>query len=209
MAYVLGYFTADGYMFVNPGNSYYIAFVSTDYELISKVQEILSSKHKIGIGEYKNQSGKVCYRLQIGGKEIFQDLFKFGLTPNKSKTIKLPQIPKIYFRHFLRGYFDGDGCVSFGFYRKTGRKKSTFILNVRFTSGSRDFLRNLFRRCKEESDISGGCLYQRQRGYELTFSTKDSLKFYKFMYKNIKNNLFLQRKYNIFQKALKCYAGVA
>ena len=35
-----------------------------------------------------------------------------GLTPNKSKTLAPLAIPDEYFRDFLRGEFDGDGCWS-------------------------------------------------------------------------------------------------
>ena len=49
MAYVLGYFIADGYMFINSGNSRYIALVSTDYDLIFKVRKMLNSTQKINV----------------------------------------------------------------------------------------------------------------------------------------------------------------
>ena len=50
---------------------------------------------------------------------------KFGLTPKKSHTMKLPDIPDAYFFHFVRGYFDGDGGV---YHYKNGG------LDVKFSS---------------------------------------------------------------------------
>jgi len=47
MAYVLGYFAADGCMYKNSGGSKFINFVSTDYEILTKVKKLLSSQHKI------------------------------------------------------------------------------------------------------------------------------------------------------------------
>lgn len=210
MAYVLGYFIADGCMFINPGDSHYIAFTSTDYELISNVREILKSKHKIGMQKYENRKGKVRYVLQIGSKKMFQDLLNLGLTPNKSKKVTLPDIPKSYFGHFSRGYFDGDGCVDFGFYQKKDRKKLSSIFITRFTSGNKKFLEDLLEYLKMYAGIKGSSLFQKQnKSYDLAFSVKDSFKLYKLIYQDVKENQFLKRKYNTFQKAIKYYAGVA
>ena len=59
---------------------------------------------------------------------------EIGLTPSKSRTLGLLQIPDLYFRDFLRGKFDGDGCWSMEKRPKGGR-----LLAV-FTSGSRSYL---------------------------------------------------------------------
>lgn len=42
----------------------------------------------------------------------------YGLTNNKSYNAFIPeqQIPNDLIRHYIRGYFDGDGCI---FYNKT------------------------------------------------------------------------------------------
>jgi len=209
MAYVLGYFTADGNMFVNPNGSHYIAFTSIDYDLISNVREILGSGHKIGVQEYENRKGRIRYCLQIGGKKLFQDLLNLGLTPNKSKKVELPKIPKAYFKHFIRGYFDGDGCVNFGFYQKKDRRKPSAILITRFSCGNRKFLKDLLKFLQIYAGIKGGCIYRKQEGnYDLSFSIRDSFKLYEFMYKNAKENQLLKRKYNKFQEAIKYYGGV-
>lgn len=210
MAYVLGFFTADGHMFINPNGSHYIGFTSTDYNLITKIREILNSNHKIGKGKYENCKNKFRYRLQIGGRKLFQDLLNHGLIPNKSRRIKLPNIPKTYFNHFCRGLFDGDGCVDFGFYLKKGRKKPGPNLLTRFSSGNRKFLEDLLKFLKIYAGIRGGCIYQKpEGGYDLSFSVRDSFKLYEFIYKDAKENQFLERKYNEFQQAIRYYAGVA
>lgn len=206
MAYVLGFFTADGHMFINPNGSHYVAFTSTDYELISEIRKILHSRHKIGGRKYKNCKGKIRYRLQIGGRKMFQDLFSLGLTPKKSKKIKLPNVPRICFHHFVRGYFDGDGCVDFGFYQKRGKKKPNLI--TRFSSGNKAFLQDLLNFLREYTGVKGGSIYWKGGEYDLSFSIKDSFKLYKFMYKDAKESLFLKRKYDEFQEAIKYYGRV-
>jgi len=50
--------------------------------------------------------------LHFSSHEIAKNLTKIGLYPNKSKTLKdLPKIPYYLYRHFIRGYFDGDGSI--------------------------------------------------------------------------------------------------
>jgi hypothetical protein len=51
---------------------------------------------------------------------------------------------------------------------------------------------------------------QKKRGHELVFSHHDSVALYKLMYNNADAELFLQRKKEIFEEAIKTlYGGVA
>jgi len=202
MAYVLGYFVADGCMFINPRGSYYITFSSTDRELITQVREVINSKHRIGIQQNKNPNWKTKYSLQIGSKLMFQDLINLKMTPNKSNNLSLPKIPKEYFCHFVRGYFDGDGCVFFKKYQRRNRKNPVWIAITAFTSGSKQFLIDLFESLKQNSNLKGGYLCKKNYGFELRFSMNDSIELYNLMYNNTESNLFLKRKYNVFQKIL-------
>jgi hypothetical protein len=208
MAYVLGYFTADGCMFINPRGSHYIEFTSTDRELIEKVRELMKSNHSIGEYEPSNLRWRTKYTLEIGSKEMFQDLLRLSLTPHKSNRIKLPSIPQEYLSDFVRGYFDGDGCPSFGIYRRKTRKSKAKHLNTRFISGNKKFLENLLKMLRRNAHLKGGFIVKKSKdsGFELSFSINDSKKLYKFMYEGVSNSRFLERKYNKFQKALK-YLG--
>lgn len=205
MAYVLGYFVADGCMIINPRGSHYISFTSTDSELLYKVRKLMSSKHKIGFRKSKNPNWKDRYNLQIGSKEIFQDLLNLNLTPNKSKTIKLPKVPKKYFKHFIRGYFDGDGCISFNKYRRTNRNGFSYGLYAIFTCGNHKFLKDILKLIKKYVKVNRGKIQTKSKntGFELRFTDKDSVfKLYEFMYENVSDSQFLKRKYYIFQKVL-------
>ena len=47
-------------------------------------------------------------------KKIAEDLIKLGCVPNKSLILEFPtkeQVPDKLINHFMRGYFDGDGCI--------------------------------------------------------------------------------------------------
>jgi len=203
MAYVLGFFSADGCMMKNKRGARFIEFQITDKDLLEKIRKLINSNHKI-TPRRRNDRWKTFYRLQIGSKTIFKDLVKLGLTPRKSKTIKLPYVPDKYFSHFVRGYFDGDGNVCVTNYIRADRnnKKSTTILSG-FTSGSKQILQSLHDKLKKIANIFGGTFYYSGRGYRLYFSVKDRFKLYKFMYKKINNNLFLVRKKKKFERYFK------
>lgn len=200
MAYVLGFFAADGNMLRNKRGAHFIEFQITDKRLLEKIRRLLNSNHKIATCR-KSNKWKKAYRFQIGSKEIFNDLLKLGMTPKKSQTMILPKIPSKYFPHFVRGYFDGDGNVTICSYVRIARngKKYRTILSG-FVCGSKIFLEKLHAKLKGLSNIKGGTLYFHAKGHRLFFSVQDSLALYNFIYKNLGNNLYLNRKKRIFEK---------
>lgn len=202
MAYVLGFFAADGCMSKNKRGAHFIEFQSIDKEIIYKIRDALKSNLKIGEYQSKHKNYSRRYSLQIGSKKIFNDLIKLGMTPNKSLTIKLPTIPEKYFQHFVRGYFDGDGNVFFGFFKKSNRKKKSSVFLNRFTAGSKLFLQNLQTKLNKLI-FTNGSLYRSTDSWQLSYSTNDSKKLFKFMYNNNKIGklIYLRRKYNIYRKA--------
>jgi len=199
MAYVLGFFTADGCMIKNNRGAHFIEFYITDKDLLIKIKEVLGCDHKLSRKETRDGC-KTAYRLQLGSKEMFNDLLLLGFTPRKSNIVTLPKIPNKYFFHFVRGYFDGDGNVFFG--RRKDRRNKNFILQVGFTCGSEIFLQELYKKIKLLSNIVGGSLCKSSRAYRLQFSINDSLVLYALMYNNVLNDLFLERKRIVFSKYL-------
>ena len=203
MAYVLGFFTADGSMTKNKRGAHFIEFEITDKDLLYQIRQLLGSDHKIT--EIKrNVRWKNTYRLQIGSKEIFSDLLKIGLTPAKSKTVKLAKVPKKYFNYFVRGYFDGDGCISSGTYNRKDRKSKKYVIISRFTSGSNVFLQDLMKRLRREAGIIGGSICAKNRGFDLVLGVKNSRKLFDFMYNSLSRGLFLKRKYDKFKRSIGC-----
>ena len=163
MAYVLGFLFADGYVFKNPRGSCFFCFCSTDREIIERIKKVIGSNHTVGIKNrnLQNKHWKTCYTLQIGSKDIFNDLKnRFGIIQNKSLVIKFPKVPKDFFGDFIRGYFDGDGGVSFGRYWRINRQKWYWVLSTRFTSGSKRFINDLNESLKNY--IKGGHIHKKK-----------------------------------------------
>ena len=197
MAYVLGFFTADGNMIRNKRGAHFIELYITDRDILQKIRTLFNSNHKITVRDRKNENWKIGYRLQIGSKEFFNDLIHLGMTPSKSLTIRMPIVPKKFLSHFLRGYFDGDGHVSVSEYQQKDRKNKSKVIVTGFTSGSKQFLEGLKNIISRYDIVKGGTLFY-ARGYRLCFSTNDSRRLYNFMYKD-SGKLYLDRKKVIFE----------
>jgi len=133
------------------------------------------------------------YRLQIGSKKMCGDLLRLGVTPGKTKRMSLPKIPPQHLPHFVRGYFDGDGNIWIGYLNKY-RKTPTLVVQVTFTSGSKEFLYGLKKELRKVG-IQGGALYSptTKDFCRLSFSTLDALKLREIMY-NKRPKLYLKRK---------------
>ena len=211
MAYVLGFFAADGNMIRNRRGAHFVAFYSCDKSILLLIQNVMGSSHRIGV-RHRVPPWRTAYQLQIGSKEIFNDLVKLGFVPAKSKRLKLPAVPKKYLGDFVRGYFDGDGCVYFKRLKFADRKNPRWILQTIFTCGSKNFLFEL-QTLLQQNDIIGGSIRKKTRGFDLLLSHKDSVALYKLMYHTVSaTGLYLPRKYKLFRKAIRTLytdAGVA
>ena len=105
MAYVLGYWYADGSMYLSERGSY-LNVTSTDRDTIFKIKRWLNSQHIIREEKSVWSNRKNRFVLRIGNRRLYDSLLKLGLYPSKSLTIKLPYIPSEFLSHFARGYFD-------------------------------------------------------------------------------------------------------
>ncbi len=209
MAYVLGFFVADGTMTYTKHGGRYVAFHVTDRDLLVDIRTLLQSNHTIAV-RVRDPRWKLGYRIQIGSKQMCRDLEVLGMTPNKSKTLQLPDIPPTYVGEFVRGYFDGDGCIYFNKLQVSDRKKKRYVLQTKFTSGSEQFLTD-FQSLLQNHGVKGGTIVTKQRGYELGLSHRDSLAIYRLMYNNAPTcDVRLERKWKKFDRAIQTmYADVA
>ncbi len=207
MAYVLGFFAADGCISKNATRqNYYLDFTSTDLDVLEKIKSAMQAEQKISKRE-RNERWKPSYRLQIGSRKIFYDLYKLGFTTRKSKTIQLPKIPNNYFADFLRGYFDGDGCISYGEYKRKNRPSMQKVVIMSFTSGSNIFLIQLKARIAEICKTKGGFIHKKQnRGYELVYSSVDTKKILRYIYQ-CKNCIRMHRKYEKSMRLFEMWGG--
>lgn len=198
LAYVLGYFLADGDLTINSRGSHYVNFTSTDLELLEKVRKLAGFSQRICPKKCENKKWKQSYRIQVGSKEIFSQICRLGFD-KKNNKIDIEAVPIRYFRHFVRGFFDGDGSVSCGSYGS--REKPSYILLVRFASGDLQLLKELLARLRKYARIKGGSVFKNSRGYHLSLSIRDSWRLFGFMYQGVPEREYLYRKYAVFLRA--------
>jgi hypothetical protein len=55
-----------------------------------------------------------CCEIQIVSEKIFEDLARFNVVPDKTFIYQIPDwlLEHPLRHHFMRGYFDGDGCIT-------------------------------------------------------------------------------------------------
>ncbi len=199
MAYVLGFFAADGYITVNRRGGQFWSIQITDKKLLESIKKAVGSEHKITIG-IRSGNASTSYRLQIGSIEMCADLRRLGMRERKTKSLVVPNVPSEYFSDFVRGYFDGDGGVWMGYVHKE-RITSLLVIRSVFTSCSDEFLR-VMRQRLEVMGINGGVLRREKGNYSrLTYSIHGALKLYDFMYNRLgTSKLFLKRKKDVFER---------
>lgn len=202
MAYVLGYVAADGAITIGKRGNHFIDIQSIDLELLKIVQKALGSNHSI-VTRRRNPKWQTIYRLQIGSKEIVQDLSKLGITPKKANRLVLPKIPKIYFRDFVRGYFDGDGNIICGSYKRSDRPQGSYLLvRMLFTSCSFNLLSQLQTKLSSYLKIEGHLKKEKSYYRLYYYKQQDVNKLFNFLYGH-KPKLYLTRKLVYFRKTLQ------
>lgn len=107
-AYWLGFLYADGCVH---SNSNEISITLKDRDHLEKFRKAIKSNNKISESIDKRFSSMPkIYHFSIRDKQLKSDLIKWGCVPNKSLSLaKIPNIPRDFVSHFIRGYFDGDG----------------------------------------------------------------------------------------------------
>lgn len=194
-AYWLGFFFADGYV-SSTKKSIELCIQEYDKSHISKFKKAINSKHKISSKKIKFDGKEfMASRISIKDEKIWKDLVKHGCIPVKSKTIELPSLDsKELYRHFFRGYFDGDGSI------QRGNNRNTVYVCACITSGSLDFLKSIQLYCKDLG-IRTTLRYpsKNHSAYDLrTTSRNEAITFLNHLYEN--STIYLDRKYNQYQE---------
>ncbi len=113
-AYWLGFIAADGYL-NNRHNTVGITLDVSDSEHLEKFIKAVNSTTKVRTHASKysvNHRVTTKARVELYCGKMDQDLRNLGIDHKKTTTLKpLSGIPTNLLRHFIRGYFDGDGCV--------------------------------------------------------------------------------------------------
>src|ERR1035437_9430099 len=115
-AYWLGFIMADGY---NSGK--YIRIDIQDEGHLEKLRDNIYINKDMPVRIKLSQTKKNVYYITIHDNKFVSDCEKLGIVRVKSHITKYPSIDNRYDRDFIRGVFDGDGCLTYsldGRYRR-------------------------------------------------------------------------------------------
>lgn len=200
-AYWLGFIYADGninnHKTTKMSYTLIIALKSTDYKHLEKFCNFINySKNNIKIINKKlNEKQYQQCRVEIHSKHLWKQLNNLGVIPNKSLILKFPKesifSDKSLIKHFIRGYFDGDGCLSF--YKRV----YDIIPHCSFV-GTKSFIQNSKLHIPYDSVFRIRNYSQTKENYhdlyELVFNKENSGLFSDWLYKDA--TIYLDRKYN-------------
>lgn len=201
-AYILGLIYSDGNI-SSKANRLTITITEDDSDILYKIKFIMNYNGPIYKYE-KRKTSRAYSRLCICDKKIIIDLKKIGLISNKSLALKFPKdIPPKLINHFVRGYFDGDGSISFN------KKKKVSHISICSTNRFIKTLKIILKLINVNCSIYNpkNCLL---RGNKVTQvmqigGNKQVLCFLNWLYKN--STIFLKRKYNVYSVIKDMYTN--
>jgi hypothetical protein len=158
MAYVLGYWWADGCMRIKSNTgAHEVRIASNDLEHLLTIAQAVSGKYDLR----KVASHSNTYVISFCSIQMYRDIERHGGTPRKSRTIGFPDIPPELLPHFVRGVVDGDGTLSWNGDRPI----------IQIYSGSPECLNGLTRAVEAATGIPAPNLQTNRDNWAVKWST--------------------------------------
>lgn len=190
-AYILGFILADGH--VSKAGNLMFTIKSDDIDILTKINEAMKSNYPIRKIRNKYSS------LIISSKYICDKLNEIGFNNRKTYGFDfkklISKIPNSLYHHFVRGMFDGDGCIRY--YKYDYFHKHSFHFGYTGLLEVVEFVKDFF-------DIKTKNIQETDIIY--TGTTKDVHKIIEIkniLYKD--SNIFMERKYNTFCEVEKIF----
>lgn len=203
-AYLLGFYAADGNI-NEKRKTFRIHLQKQDSELVYLYKDIISpdartftvNEHKTTGRNGKEVTAHESFGVDITSAKLCNDLVNLGIGYNKSYVdLHIPEIHEGLIRHFIRGYFDGDGCITIWLSQEKGksdRVRGKFDICSKSASILNEFIKFF-----ATHDVKINLNYlKRDDMYRISTSSKKQVeKIYNILYKN--SNFYLSRKFNKF-----------
>ena len=189
-AYWLGFLYADGSV-SSSRNVIELCLAEKDYQHMVKFKNFIGLDNKIGYRETSK-----AYRYSFHSDKMKEDLINLGCVPKKSLILEYPttkQVPKNLIRHFIRGYFDGDGWFS--------NTDSTFQVGL---IGTQAFIEGFLKDAEPyiNTNLKIHIVHREGGAKRYMFSgLQDVTNFLNWIYKD--STIYLDRKYESYQVFLK------
>ncbi|MGL5068652.1 MAG: hypothetical protein ACRC6T_12720 [Sarcina sp.] len=190
-AYWLGFLYADGCL-IKKGEHYCVKLqlAKKDRDHIVKFRN--SVKSNASVNDYIDKQNCESSRLMLNSKKAFFDLIEKGCGMRKTHELVFPNINQVderYLRHFMRGYFDGDGTINI----------MKDCNQIRFqVLGTSAFLQAYIEKLPLPTEQINALKLQKTRGiYTLQIAGNiKARKIFDYMYNDA--SIFLERKHEIY-----------
>ena len=188
--YWLGFMYADGNI-SKEGNRIEMRLSLKDIDHLEKFRKFLQLTTEIRTGE--TNGIKFCH-LSVRNKHLWNVLNMLGCVPQKSLILTFPNLKlfknKANILHFIRGYVDGDGCLTI--YKDDNNLRTrlsmvgteSFLNSINHLFSNKGYIRN-----KSSENYTN-------QAFELKFSDIPSRKLARYLYENA--TIYLDRKYEKF-----------
>jgi len=192
-AYFLGLICADGYL-SKKDNIVSLGLQERDKYILEIFNKSINYNRELCFVKKVKEEGwnrKDQYKIQFCSSLFKRSLEKYNLTPTKSLTLEFPQnIPNEFLSHFIRGYFDGDGCIHIG--KEYNKAEISIACSKSFGDSLSKLLNSYNISTRNRLNSAGNCYYCRIAG------GNNIEIFYNLLYSN--SVIFLERKKEIFNR---------
>lgn len=187
---------------INKDNCYWAGFIAADGNIsginLSVELNSIDEKHLLkladfvrsNIGIYKRKRQRdfeeieySCFKIR--SQIIINDLYdNFNIVPRKSLILEPPKISGNFIKHYIRGYFDGDGCIGFDTHFK-----------LTFVGGSFNILKWIKENIEQAVETGDPtiCVRDKSKTYCLSYHGNQVINILNWLYEDCGNN-FLNRK---------------
>lgn len=192
-AYILGFAMADGCI----SNDYHhhglgFCIQKRDAAHLQKIQQAMKSTHRPKL----YADGTV--RLYIASRQLIDDLAGYGCVRNKSLVLNFPQnIPSEMLRHFIRGYFEGDGSLWIS-NKQTARRRPQFSAGF---AGTYHFLSSINEIFSKEIGTNRASIVKCSNIYTISYGgNRNIARILGWLYEGA--TIYLSRKHTLYQKLI-------
>lgn len=184
-AYFLGLLLADGYVNTNKC-TVRLKLHSKDVDILEKYCDYLKMDRSCIKNEIHSVTGNLQSYVSIYSKQVVLRLHSYGVVQAKScKETPYVDIRENLLRHYIRGYFDGDGCI----------RSDLTSINVCGSKEILSFICKVFNEklgiYKDETDFAHYC-----NMYKVTFCGNNKRAILRYLYED--SSVYLNRKFKLF-----------
>ncbi len=144
LAWLLGLLFADGHIGTDRSRT---MLTAKDTKFLEQVRDLLKSNFRI---EY----AATTPQLIINRMDRVEKFERYGITKSKTYTATFPFVPIEFIHHFVRGFLDGDGCISI---------RGNHEVSIGFEISSKSFADSLFIIIQEIPNITNPYFTTRDR----------------------------------------------